>query len=83
MSSSGQRRPSPARTLESEVLKLSHRERARLAQRLISSLDKELESGSEKLWPAEAERRLAELKSGKVVGIPAQKVLRKVRSALR
>jgi putative addiction module component (TIGR02574 family) len=72
-----------ARELESQALKLSRRERARLAQRLISSLDEEVEADSERLWRAEAERRLAELKSGKVVGIPAEKVLRKVRSALR
>ncbi|MBI1736487.1 MAG: addiction module protein [Candidatus Rokubacteria bacterium] len=72
-----------ARELESQALKLSRRERARLAQRLISSLDQEVAADTERLWLAEAERRLAELKSGKVVGIPAAKVLRKVRSALR
>jgi putative addiction module component (TIGR02574 family) len=72
-----------ARELESQALKLSRRDRARLAQRLISSLDEEVNADTERLWLAEAERRLAELKSGKVVGIPAEKVLRKVRSALR
>jgi putative addiction module component (TIGR02574 family) len=72
-----------ARELESQALKLSRRERARLAQRLISSLDQEVAADTERLWLAEAERRLDELKSGKVVGIPAAKVLRKVRSALR
>jgi len=39
---------SPARELESKALKLSRKERARLAQRLISSLDKEVDA--EKLW---------------------------------
>lgn len=73
----------PARELESQALKLSRRERARLAQRLISSLDQEVEADAERLWLAEAERRLAELKSGKVAGIPAEKVIKKVRSALR
>jgi putative addiction module component (TIGR02574 family) len=72
-----------ARELESQALKLSRRERARLAQRLISSLDQEAEADTERLWLVEAERRLAELKSGKVAGISAEKVLRKVRSALR
>jgi putative addiction module component (TIGR02574 family) len=72
-----------ARELESQALKLSRKERARLAQRLISSLDEKLEADTERLWLAEAERRLAELKAGKVVGIRAEKVLRKVRSALR
>jgi len=72
-----------ARDLESKALKLSRSERARLAQRLISSLDQELDPDAEKLWLREAERRLAELKSGKVAGIPAAKVIRKARSMLR
>ena len=72
-----------ARDLESKALKLSRSERARLAQRLISSLDQELDPDSEKLWFREAERRLGELKSGKVAGIPAEKVIRKARSMLR
>jgi putative addiction module component (TIGR02574 family) len=72
-----------ARELESKALKLSRRERARLAQQLISSLDHEVDADAEKLWLEEAERRLAELKSGKVAGIPAEKVIKKARSALR
>ena len=74
---------SQARELESKVLKLSRRERARLAQQLISSLDQEVDADAEKLWLVEAERRLAELKSGKVAGIPAEKVIKKARSTLR
>jgi putative addiction module component (TIGR02574 family) len=73
----------PAQELESRALKLPRRERARLAQRLISSLDPKADGDVDKLWLQEAERRLAELKSGKVAGIPAEKVLRKARSALR
>lgn len=73
----------PARELEAKALKLSRTERARLAQRLISSLDRELDPDAEKLWLREAERRLGELESGKVVGIPAEKVIRKARSMLR
>jgi len=38
---------------------------------------------AEKLWLEEAERRLGELKSGKVVGISAAKVIKKARSRLR
>ena len=73
----------PARQLESKALKLSRRERARLARRLISSLDQEIDADAEKLWLEEAERRLGELKSGKVAGIPAEKVVKKARSTLR
>jgi putative addiction module component (TIGR02574 family) len=71
------------RDLESKALKLSRRERARLAQRLISSLDQKVDGDTKELWLHEAERRLAELKSGKVVGIPAEKVIKKARSTLR
>ena len=73
----------PARELESQALKLSRRQRARLAQRLISSLDQEVDADAERLWLAEAERRLADLKSGKVAAIPAERVLKKIRAALR
>ncbi len=73
----------PARELESKALRLPRRERARLAQRLISSLDPQVDADVEKLWLQEAERRLAELKSGRIAGIPAEKVIRKARSTLR
>lgn len=73
----------PARELESKALKLSPRERACLAQRLISSLDQDVDADAERLWIDEAERRLGEIKSGRVAGIPAKKVIRKARSALR
>ena len=72
-----------ARELESEAMKLSRRQRARLAQRLISSLDQEVDAHAERLWLAEAERRLADLTSGKVAASPAERVLKKVRAALR
>jgi putative addiction module component (TIGR02574 family) len=73
----------PARGLESKALRLSRRDRARLAQRLLLSLDRETDAGAEQLWLEEAERRLGQLKSGKVVGIPAEKVIKKARSTLR
>ncbi len=49
----------PARELESKALKASRRERASLAQRLISSLDQEVDADADKLWLEEAERRTA------------------------
>jgi putative addiction module component (TIGR02574 family) len=67
----------PARELESKALKLSRRERARLAQRLISSLDQRAGADTEKLWLEEAKRRLGEFKSGKVTGVPAARVIKK------
>lgn len=74
---------SPSSELESKALKLSRRGRVRLAQRLISSLDRKVDADAEELWLEEAERRLGELKSGKVAGIPAEKVIKKARSTLR
>ncbi|TMA81153.1 MAG: addiction module antitoxin RelB [Deltaproteobacteria bacterium] len=73
----------PARELESKVLKLPARARARLAVRLIDSLDPDVDPHSEALWLKEAERRLRELRSGTVAGIPAKDVFRKARSTLR
>jgi len=73
----------PARELESKALKLPAKERARLAERLISSLDQETDPDAEKLWLQEAESRLDELESGRVSGVPAGRVFDKARSTLR
>jgi len=48
-----------------DAMKLPPRDRVQLAQRLVSTLDDEVETGAEELWFAEAERRLEELRSGK------------------
>ena len=74
---------SPARQLESKALKLSPRERARLAERLIASLDNEADADAEAVWVREAERRLDELRTGRVKGRSAASVFRKARSSLR
>jgi len=46
-------------------------------------IDDEVETDTEALWFAEAERRLEELRSGKVQGIPAQEAFRTAREALK
>jgi putative addiction module component (TIGR02574 family) len=74
---------SAVRQIESKALKLSPVERARLAERLISSLDEEVDADAEVIWVREAERRLGELRAGKVRGKAAATVFRRVRSALR
>jgi putative addiction module component (TIGR02574 family) len=74
---------SPARQIESEAMKLSPRERARLAERLISSLDEQVDAGAEAAWIREGERRLDELRSGKAKGRAAASVFRRARAALR
>jgi putative addiction module component (TIGR02574 family) len=69
--------------IEDDALKLPARSRARLAERLITSLEEVAEPHAEQAWFDEIERRSAELKSGKVTGISAGKVLKKARAALR
>jgi len=63
--------------IELEALKLPAPQRARLAERLISSLDGESEV--EKEWLVEVRSRDAELDSGEVEGIPLEDALSSVR----
>jgi len=74
---------SSSRQLEAQVLELPPRERARLAERLISSLDEETDPDAEAAWIREGERRLEELNSGKAKGRAAAGVFRRARAALR
>jgi len=64
--------------IEREILKLPLPERARLAKRLIASLDEDPEI--EAAWIKEARRRDEELVSGAVEGIPLEDALTTVRS---
>jgi putative addiction module component (TIGR02574 family) len=67
--------PNPAMTidqLERALLELPAHERARLAERLIASLEEESEA--ERAWYAEAERRLEEIQAGSVREVPADEV---------
>ena len=67
--------------LENEVLKLDPPSRARLAERLLRSLDDELsEAEVAELWLDEAERREREWDAGRVQGIPAEEVLSELKS---
>ena len=68
--------------LTADAMKLPLRDRVQLAQRLVSTIDDEVETDTEALWFAEAERRLEELRSGKVQGIPAEDVFRNARASL-
>lgn len=72
-----------AEQLEEELLSLSHEERARLAHRLIMSLDEEEEHLSEAewdaLWTAEIQQRQRDLQEGRARQRPAEDVLRDLR----
>ena len=68
--------------IEKNALQLSAEDRARLAVRLLSSLEETTESPEEieKLWIVEAERRFQELRDGVVQGIPARDVFAELRN---
>ncbi|MDO9371408.1 MAG: addiction module protein [Gammaproteobacteria bacterium] len=65
--------------LEAEVLKLAPADRALLAEHLIASLDEDSEIAA--AWAAEVERRVAEVESGAVVGMPCGEVIAQARAA--
>jgi putative addiction module component (TIGR02574 family) len=67
--------------IEAEALKLDVVERARLAERLLSSLEED--SGIEEAWTAEVERRIAEIESGKTIPVPVENVIAKARQILK
>lgn len=56
--------------------------RARLAEKLLLSLDAPSEEENLLLWVAEAERRLRSLRAGKAREIPGDDVLRRAREAI-
>ena len=61
--------------LEAEALNLSPGERARLVEKIISSLDAEVEEA----WAAEVERRQAQIDSGEVSLLPGPETLAKLK----
>jgi putative addiction module component (TIGR02574 family) len=66
--------------VEAAALELSPEERAQLAQRLLSSLPRDLEL--EAAWDAEIRRRVAELESGALNTTPAEEVFADARRRL-
>lgn len=68
--------------VEAEAMKLEIDARARLAERLILSLDAPPEEENLRLWVAEAERRLRELRAGTAREIPADEVFRRARAEI-
>jgi putative addiction module component (TIGR02574 family) len=73
--------------LASDAMKLPVRDRVRLAQQLVATIDEDTETATEKeieeLWFAEAERRLDELRSGSVQGVDAEDAFRNARESLK
>jgi putative addiction module component (TIGR02574 family) len=68
----------PLERLESEILKLPHGERAHLARVILLSLDSdryEEAAAVGEAWAEEIERRVVELRSGRIQPIPGEQVL--------
>ncbi len=69
--------------LEAQALKLDPKARARLAGKLLKSLEDLSEEENAQLWAEEAERRDADLDVHSGSGRPADEVLRDARSRLK
>ena len=70
-------------TIEQEALRLPPDDRAKLAQKLLLSLDSLSEEESGQSWLIEADLRARELDRGDVQPISADEVRRKARTLLR
>ena len=68
--------------LTEEAMALGSEERAVLADRLVQSLDGAELSHIDRLWLAEAQRRLDEIGNGLVETIPGDEALRRVRDLI-
>lgn len=69
--------------LEAEALKLELPDRARLAERLLASLEGLSEEENTRLWAEEAARRDAEWDRMPATGRPAEEVFRDARARLK
>ncbi len=71
------------KTIENEALRLSPEMRAKLAQKLLLSLDSLKDDELRQAWLVEAKRRARELDRGDVQPISAEEVRRKAKALLR
>ena len=73
--------------IEKEALALPLEDRARLAEKLLESLDNEISSPLSEAWEEEIERRREDVRQGKVKPVAGEEVSRKawglVKSAAR
>lgn len=69
--------------LEAEALKLDPKGRARLAGKLLESLEGLSEAESARLWAEEAQRRDTDIDKNPGSGSPAAEVFRDARAKLR
>jgi putative addiction module component (TIGR02574 family) len=69
--------------IEEDAIRLSHHERARLALRLIESLDPGKDEDVEELWLTEAERRLKAYDEGTASARDIDEALSEIENQLR
>lgn len=69
--------------VQAEALRLSGKDRARLAEALLLSLDEAADDNVQKHWLDEAERRYRAYKEGKTKAVPAAQAFRRARARLR
>ena len=69
--------------IEAEALKLDPQARARLAKKLLESLESLSDEENERLWAEEADRRDSAWDSTPGAGRPADDVLRDARAKLK
>ena len=66
--------------LVSEALKLPPKQRAEMASQLLQSLDEPPEAEWERVWAAEAERRLENVRAGRSKETPVKEVVARARA---
>jgi len=66
-----------------DALELPRRQRAKLAHALIVSIDAGPDKNVDAAWDAEIDRRVREIRTGKVKGVPAEEVFAKLRAKYR
>ena len=73
----------PENNLEDQVIRLPHRDRARIALMLIESLEPGQDEDASELWLNEAERRLAAYDAGETSARDADEVFSEVEQQLK
>jgi hypothetical protein len=71
------------KAIESAALRLPMRMRSKLAASLLTSLDGEGDSQTERIWVEEADRRYRAYKAGRTGATPAKEAIAQSRAALR
>jgi putative addiction module component (TIGR02574 family) len=69
--------------LTREALELTEKDRAKLVHALIRSIDGKPDADAEAEWDAEIGKRVGEIRTGKVKGIPADSVFAKLKDKYR